>query len=167
MRGDILRSKNIYAVTVLALGVLACSPGEELTERVLESQEGIGNVEIDEQSGEVRIEGEGGDASGVLGGGEVPDEFPVDVPNGGEVQAVLEQGSDATVSIVYRDDDFDSIAGFFELWVEGSGLEEVSKFEASDPPSVGWTVTEGDATYSISVVENAGEVLVNVIVVGS
>ncbi len=76
---------------LLASGMLllaACSPGEELTEQIAESQEGVGDVEIDEDSGEVSVESDEGSAT--FGGGELPDDFPIDMPEGGEVQSVIE-----------------------------------------------------------------------------
>jgi hypothetical protein len=143
-------SKTITALAVLALALVACSPGEELAEQVLESEEGVGDVEIDAGSGEVRIEGEGEDGESFsIGGGEIPDGFPIDVPGGGEVQSVVEQGDEALVAVRWEDD-FDSIASFYEDWV-GSHGEVVNKTEVSEPQSVSWTVEDGNQAYAITV----------------
>ena len=82
----------------LVVTLAACS-STTVTEQILEGQEGVGNVEIDEEDGNVKIEieSEDGEASVVIGGGEVPDGFPIPIADGGTVMAVGEQGSEATV----------------------------------------------------------------------
>ena len=53
--------RNTIAFTAIFLAIAACSPGGGLAEQILEGQEGIENVEIDESTGEVKIEVEGED----------------------------------------------------------------------------------------------------------
>lgn len=145
-------SKTITALAVLALGLVACSPGEELAEQVLESEEGVEDIEIDAGSGEISVEGEGEDGESFsIGGGEIPDGFPIDVPGGGEVQSVVEQGDEALVAVRWEDD-FDSIASFYEDWVSSHG-EVVNKTETSDPKSVSWSVEDGNRVYAITVAD--------------
>ena len=160
-------SKRVWILmaTTLALTLAACSPAT-LTEQILESQEGVGNVEIDEDDGSVKIEieDEDGDASVVLGGGEVPDGFPIPIADGGTVVAVMEQGSEATVSLTYDSGDFDAIKSFYEQWIDSSGFGVVNKFETSAPKSISWGLEDGDVSYNITVSEAGEDLFVNLFV---
>ncbi len=126
----------------------ACSPGEELTEQIAGSQEGVGDVEIDENSGEVSVESDEGSAT--FGGGELPDDFPIDMPEGGEVQSVIEQ-EDAVIVSVSCTDDFSAIADHFQGWIDDNSLEVINRFESSDPQSSTWSVEDDDRAYNITV----------------
>lgn len=160
--------RTAIAITTLSLLVAACSPGEGLAEQILENQEGIENVEINEDTGEVKIEVEGEDGgSVVIGGGDIPDGFPIDIPGGGEVQAVLQSGTDATVSLMFDATDFDTVIAFYENWIEGTGSEVVNKFESAAPKSVAWTLEDGSSSYSISVSEAGEQTIVSLFVTES
>lgn len=161
MKGVELQRRLLTVIGVLALLLGACSPAE-VAERIAESQEGVGDVEIDEDSGEVSVETDEG--SMTVGGGEVPDGFPIDLPGGGEVVAVIDAENSTTLSIEY-DDSFDSVAGFFEDWVDSSGLEVEFKSETSDPEVVSWSLATGnDEYYSITVGEEIGSGKVSVLI---
>jgi hypothetical protein len=135
----------------LVMTLAACSPAT-LTEQILEGQEGVGNVEIDEEDGTVKIEieSEDGEASVVIGGGEVPDGFPIPIADGGTVTAVMEQQSDFSVSLSYDGSDYDRVKAFYEDWIDASGFEVVNKFETSAPKSISWGLEDGDASYNIT-----------------
>ena len=96
-----MRRRLLIASIVCAVGATACGGGEAFTEEVLERQlesEGVDGVDIDLDSGEIRVEtedgtfeldsdGEGGftleteDGTFVQGAAaEIPDGFPGDVP---------------------------------------------------------------------------------------
>jgi hypothetical protein len=140
------------ALVLAAFGlvvVTACSGGD-IAEEIIESQEGVGDVEIDEESGEVSVETDDGNV--VIGGGDIPDDFPIDVPAGGQVLGVIEQGENATVSLVYQES-FEQISGYFSDWIGSSGVEVVNEFESSTPQSVVWTLQDGEQGYSISVAD--------------
>jgi hypothetical protein len=155
------------SIAFLAILTTACSPSELIAEQILEGQEGIENVEIDESTGEVKIEVEGEDGgSVVIGGGDIPDGFPIDVPSGGEVQAVLQSGTDATVSLMFDAADFDTVIAFYEDWIEKSGSDVINKFESSAPKAVAWTVEDGSASYNISVSEAGEQTIVSLFVTG-
>lgn len=144
-------SKTISALAVVALALTACSPGEELAEQLLESEEGVGDVEIDAGSGEFRVEGEDEDGGSFsIGGGEIPDDFPIDVPDGGEVQSVVEDTSGSLVAVRYEGG-FDDIKDFYENWVDSNG-EVLNKSETTNPPSVSWLVEDGERSYSIAII---------------
>lgn len=155
--------RNLIAYTALVVAITACSPGGTLAEQVLEGQEGIENVEIDEDSGEVKIEVQGdGDEGGsfIIGGGDVPDGFAIDVMGGGEVEGVFQQPGSDSVSLVYSAS-FDEVKKFYEDWVANSGFAETYKLESSDPKQINWALTDGEAaTYSVTVSEGSGEVAV-------
>lgn len=137
------------AVLILVLSTAACSPGQEVAERILESQEGVGDVEIDEEGGQVRIEGEDGSLS--IGGGEVPEGFPIATPDNAAVQAVIEQENEASVSLLV-DDDFESVKSFYEDWLDGRG-EVANRIETSNPLSISWSIEDGSRSMSITIVE--------------
>lgn len=139
----------VALVSILILSVSACSPGQEVAERILESQEGVGDVEIDEDAGQVRIEGE--DGSLTVGGGEVPEGFPIAIPDNAVVQTVMEQGTEASVSLNI-DDDYESVRSFYEDWVDSRG-GVANAMETSDPPMITWGVEDGSRTMSITIVD--------------
>lgn len=145
-----MRIKTIISLmSVIALALAACSSGAEVEEQLIESQEGTGDVEIDiGGDGQISVEGEDGEGSFSIGGGEVPDGFPIEVMGGGEVQAVVDTEDGTSVSVRYEDD-YDSVRSFYEEWAESNG-EIVNTMEISDPQSVTWQVEDGDRTYSIS-----------------
>jgi len=144
MTRKILGGLLISGLLVLA----ACSPGEELAEQIAESQEGVDDVEIDEDSGEFSVESEEGSAT--FGGGELPDDFPVDMPDGGDVQSVIEQEDAVIVSVSY-DNDFSAIADHFQGWIDDNGLEQINRFESSDPQSITWAGESEQQGYNITV----------------
>ncbi len=142
----------MISIAAASLMLAACSPGEELAEQLLESEDGTADVEIDTDSGEISVEGEGEDGGSFsIGGGEIPEGFPIDSPGGGEVQSVMEAEGEAVVSIRYEED-FDEIRDFFEDWVSDNG-DITNETETSQPQSVTWGVEDGDQTYSISIVD--------------
>ena len=156
------------SIAFLAILTTACSPSELIAEQILEGQEGIENVEIDESTGEIKIEieGEDGEEGGsvAIGGGEVPDDFPIPLPAGGEVVAVFEQGEESSVQIYYDSSSFEDIKSFFEEWSQNAGDEVAGTFETSQPPSFSVTVLDGERSYNVSVSELPDQVIVTVIV---
>lgn len=159
------RSNLILMVAVLSLALGACTGGQT-AEEILESQEGISDVEIDEDSGQVRVEGETEDGGSFsIGGGEVPDDFPVAVPPDGDVVAVGETPDGRNLLVDFAGADYDDIVGFYEDWIDGSGLDQTQDVVVSDPPSRAWTLQDGEDTITISVSETGDRVAVLVIVI--
>jgi hypothetical protein len=154
------------AVSVTLVMTLAACSSSTLTEQIIESQEGVGNVEIDEEDGTVKIEieNEEGDVSAVFGGGDVPSGFPIPIADGGTVVAVIEQDSNSTVSLSYDSADYDTIKAFYEEWIAGSGAEVLNKFESSAPKTIAWTLEDGDDSYTVTVSEAGEETFVNLLV---
>ena len=140
------------SIAAASLMLAACSPGEELAEQLLESQDGTADVEIDADSGQISVEGEGEDGGSFsIGGGEIPEGFPIDVPSGGEIQSVMDTEGEALVAIRYEEG-FEEIRSFFEDWISDNG-DVTNTTETSQPPSVTWVVEDGDRTYSISIID--------------
>lgn len=152
--------------TALLLLLAACSPGEELAEELAEQAlegEGGGDVEIDTDSGEVSIESD--DGSFTIGGGEIPTDWPVDVPSGGEVLAVGEdQDGGGTLSMEFAGADYDDMVAFYDSWVDGSGLEVIQRTEVSEPAGHAWTVQDDEKVYTISI-NDAGDFVALLIIV--
>lgn len=146
---------------VFALLIAACSSGD-LAENIIESQEGIGDVKIDESDGsvEIEVEDEDGNVTGVIGGGDMPDGFLIPAPAGGDVTSVFEAEDGTSVSLMYSGADFDDVAAFYEEWVDGSGLEVFNKLEISNPKSVAWSLRDGDAEHNVSITETGPDVFV-------
>jgi len=143
----------IVVLAALTLALSACSGGD-IAEEILEGQEGVGDVEIDQNNGSVviEVEDEDGGGSAVIGGGEVPDGFPIPVPDGGTVVSVFTQDADAIVTLTYPASEYDSLVATYQGFVDGTG-GEVNTFTSSNPASVTWTVSADGESYNISVTE--------------
>lgn len=120
-------------LAVVALVATACGAAtEELTEQLIE-QSGGGNadVDVDLDSGQVNVQTEDGSFS--VGGGEIPDGFPVPFPDGGKVQSVFTSDGAAAVSLAYPRDRYDELVAYYEDWVAGQGGEwSTSSFTNDD-----------------------------------
>ena len=72
------------------------------------------------------------------------------------MQAVFTQGEQVSVTLLYPSGDFNEIKAFFESWADGLGDPDQSKFETSNPPSIGIMVSEGNMAYNVSASDVAG-----------
>ena len=151
------------ALIALSLTVTACSPGEELTEQILEGQDGVDDVEIDEDTGEVTVESE--DGSFTVGGGEIPSDWPVDVPSGGNVVAVGQDASGGSLSMDFPGADYDELVAFYDNWTTSSGFEVTQRIETTDPKGNGWTLQNGDDSYTISLNDGGESVFLLIFVI--
>jgi hypothetical protein len=152
----------LLAAVILAMS--ACS-GADVAEQILESQEGVGDVDINENNGSVQIEvqDEGGEGSVVIGGGEVPADFPIPVPDGGTVAMAISTGDGASVTITYPASEYDSLVSTYQSFVDGSG-GDVTTMDSSTPRSKTWSVTTETESYYISVSEGDPDAVVSLIV---
>jgi len=146
----------VLAATMLALS--ACS-GADIAEGILESQEGVGDVEIDENSGSVviEVEDEEGGGSAIIGGGEVPDDFPIPVPDGGTVTFSTTADEGSSLNITYPISEYDSLAATYQSFADGVG-GSVTTYETSNPKSQTWLVSTDTESYSISITESDPDV---------
>ena len=122
------------SVLIMAVGLFAAScsaASEELTEQILESQEGVSNVEIDEDGGQISFETDDGSFS--VGGGEIPNDYPVPFPDGGNVQTVITSDGGGQVSVAYPLDRYDELVAYYDEWTSGQpGEWNRSTFENDD-----------------------------------
>jgi len=148
----------VIVVAALALVLAACQSiseniAENITEKALEGVEGVGDVNIDTDSGQVSIETE--DGAVTIGGGEIPDGFAIPAPDGYKVTSVFENDESAAVSLAYGGGDFDAIVAFYDDWT-ASQSSEWSKSSSSitgedgSIDSANWSSAEGIGFISVS-----------------
>ncbi len=121
MRGiDVKRLVPVFIAAVLVLA--ACqSAAENLTEKIVEQSAGVDNVDINTDTGELSIETDEG--SFKIGGTEIPDGFPVPLPDGGQVESVFDSGENKLVSLTYPAEQYDELVAFFDEWSTAQGGE--------------------------------------------
>lgn len=150
----------LAALIGLALAIAACgNVAEELAEQAIESQDG-GDVDIDFDQGDdgATIEFSDGDDEGsgtmVIGGGELPDDFPVPVPDGFEVSSTSSfssaDGTQYSAVLVWDRDDFDSLVAFYEDYFAGMPDITTSAFTSGDATSQTWGNADGTVSVSLT-----------------
>lgn len=118
-------------VSALVILVSACqAASEQLTEQIIEQQVGVNDVDIDQNSGQVSVETDEG--SIVIGGGEIPDGFPIPAPDGYEVRAAFTSDSEGSVALAYPADRFDELVSFYEGWTSSHGSDWNSSTQTYD-----------------------------------
>jgi len=124
-------------LAVVALVATACGAATEgLTEQLIEQSGGDdADVDVDLGSGRVSVETE--DGSFTVGGGEIPDGFPVPFPDGGTVQSVFTSDGAAAVSLAYPRDRYDELVAYYADWVDGQSGEWSTSSFANDDGSGG------------------------------
>ena len=137
----------------LALFLAACqSAAEVITEQAIEEAVG-GDVKVDTDSGEISVETD--DGAITIGGGELPEGFPIPLPDGYVVTAVFTSGRSSTVSLSYPNADFATIEAFYDDWTSGES-DEWTKSNSSISGDDGamefanWTTASGDASSGIA-----------------
>jgi len=140
--------KLVLVVSVLALAVSACqAASEQLTEQILEQQDGVSDVEFDADTGQVSLETDEGSIS--IGGGEVPSGFAVPFPDGYAVASVFDTDADAAVSVTYPSDRYDELVTFYDDWTSGQSGEwnrAANTFDSADGQTIRATSWNGDGT---------------------
>lgn len=165
-------ARLLAAVGALALGAAACdSVAENLTERVVEEAaeqaagEGV-DIDIDEDGGNLRIESSEGSLD--IGGGELPEVFPSDLPlpDGHQVLSSMTQGSaDAnTVFVtVSAPGAFDDVVAAIESGLEQGGwtVDDTTNMTSDGFSSTTLMVSKGDWTGNVGVTSTDGETTVS------
>ena len=121
------------AAGVIAFALLAAACGgaaEVVNEQLLESIEGVENVEINEDDGSFEVTIEENGESITIGGGEIPEGLTVPVPSGGDVVGAASSDNDISVSLMYPGDQYDNLVAQYQAWADGSG-QEVAKSEST------------------------------------
>ncbi len=144
----------VPVVLGVSLILAACqSASETIAEQLAEQVEGVDNVEIDTDTGQVKIETDEGSVT--IGGGELPDDFPVPLPDGYQVASVFTADGTSAVSLAYPEGDFDEIVAFFDDWTSSQSTawskstSSVSGGEGTID-SANWFEDEGSSFISIS-----------------
>jgi hypothetical protein len=161
--------RNLLALLgVLLVITTSCgSAAEQLTENAVENQLGDdANVDIDTDTGEVRIESD--DGSAVFGGGEIPDGLEIPVPDGGDVVSAFEGSNDGesqfAVSIDYRDGDYEEIVAFYDDQI-GTGDNIFRSQVTGDGSTTSWSFQDhprfGTGLVSVSDEPNGPFLLIN------
>jgi hypothetical protein len=160
-----MRIRRIVVVlAALTLTLSACSGGD-IAEEILEGQEGVGDVEIDENNGSlvIEVEDEDGDGSVVIGGGQVPDGFPLPVPDGGTVAMSMSSDEGSSVTVTYPISEYDSLVSTYQSFVDSTG-GDVTTMDSSAPRSKTWSVATDTDAYYITVSESDPDAIVTMIV---
>jgi hypothetical protein len=153
--------RTIVLLSAMTLALSACS-GEDIAgniaEEVLENQEGVGDVEIDENNGSIviEVEDEDGGGSAVIGGGDVPDDFPIPVPDGGSVNFSSSNEQGTSLNITYPVSEYESLVATYQTFADGVG-GDVTTYNTTNPNSQTWLVSTETESYSISVTESGSD----------
>lgn len=153
----------------LALLAAACgNVAEGIAERAIEAESG-GEVDIDFDDGggdgEATIEFSDGedDESGTMtiGGTELPDGFPIPVPDGFEVSSTStftsDDGDQYSAVLIWERGEFDRISDFYEDYF--SGLDGVSRSEFSSDGTTTRSWSTSDFLTSVNVTQDDREVI--------
>lgn len=118
-------------VFAAALVLSACqSASETIAEQLAEQVEGVENVEFDADTGTVKVETDSGLLS--VGGGELPGDFPIPVPDGGDVLSVFTSDGQAAATLTYPAERYEELVAFYDEWTSGQPDEWVSETATVD-----------------------------------
>jgi len=153
--------------------ILAACGGNSPAEQILESQDGIDNVDFDESEGSftvtddegntlsvsgdedsLTITGDDGETLGAFGGGEIPADFPIPTPPGSNVQSVIETPAGSIVIIEYSPDDYtyEELVAFYDDFSSGDGITVLGRMVSDTSPAwVTWFLQAADGQYNIAV----------------
>ncbi len=158
------RTWIVLAALTLLAG--ACSSASEnVAEQIIEGNDGVTNVDIDDDQITVEFDDEEGGGSMVIGGGEVPEGLPIPVPGGGEVVTSIEQPGVYVVVLTYPSDDYDDLVSFYTDWIADQDANNVANTSMSNPKAETWFGERTDGQFSIQIVETpdaSGNAAVNV-----
>ncbi|MGI9586398.1 MAG: hypothetical protein ACR2N7_12490 [Acidimicrobiia bacterium] len=128
----------LVVLVAMTLVLAACqSADEQLSEQLAEQLDGVDDVDINTDTGEVSIETDDGSIS--IGGGEIPAGFPIPAPDGYEVQAVFTSDTEGSVSLTYPQDRFDELVTFYGDWTAeqpGDWATNTNTYNTADGQSV-------------------------------
>lgn len=148
----------LLVVLATACGAIGENLAEEMIEQSAEAGGGDVNIDIDDE-GQVSMSGSGPEGEQfdmTMGGGEIPDDFPIPVMDGGTVIAVnsMSSGDESStgVSIEYPADAFDQLVDFYQDYVDGLGNEDIQRSESSTAEfkSVSWFSNDGQFNIGVN-----------------
>ncbi len=105
----------VVLLAMLAVVVAGCSsPSDTIAENIAGNIDGVNDVDINSNTGEIKVETDEGSIS--IGGGNVPSDLFVSLPGGYDVQAVVETDSGSSVSVAYDQGRYDELVTYFNDW---------------------------------------------------
>ncbi len=144
------RTRRLVALVVgLVVGAVACGGGtaDELAESILEQQQGVQDVEIDDDSMSMSFESEEGDISMEMGSGDLPDGFPFPIPDGCEVVGSSTwEGPDGTAfqaGLEFSPQEFDAVVSFYESFLEAEGFDITKTVADTETDTTAMLLGEG------------------------
>lgn len=157
----------VLGATVMVVGAcggIAENAAESIIEQAIES-EGGGDVDIDfDGAGDgefnVSVDGEDGELSYSVGGGEMPTDFPIPMPDGGNVlsSSTQESGDDRYQAVVveYPGGEYDSLVSEYVDYF--SGVDDVQHQTSSGDgfETESWFSADSALTVAVS---RAGDVV--------
>ncbi len=144
------------AGTATACGAVAERATEEIMEQAIENQ-GSGNVdvELDEEDGGIQVTDDTGEVA-IGSGAELPADFALPVPSGGEVLFSMDNTDGTAVTVQYEADRFDELVATYDDFF--AGQSDVQRSEISEPRNVSWITSNGLVSVSDA---GDGNVLLN------
>ncbi len=143
----------VFALVLTACQSVSENIAESITEKALDSVDGVDGVDINVDTGEVSIETE--DVTIRIGGGEIPDGFPIPAPDGGTVLSVFESEGNANVTLSYPGGNFDEVVGYYDEWTDSQPTEwekssNTVSTEEGDIKNASWGASEGGGFITVS-----------------
>ena len=170
-----MRVRAIASAALLVLLVAACgNSAQKVAERAIEQQTGSA-VDISDDGGPIQVTGEDGGAIDVngdgesivitgtddsgnetrieMGGTEIPDGFPMPIPDGSEVTLVSSfdspNGASYSVTVSIDPDDTAAVLSMYKAWYADQGMDVTS----SDSMVIG----QSDETSSLVQIADYGD----------
>ncbi len=100
--------------TILVAAALVVTACQSASEQLAEQVEGVTDVDIDLDTGQIKIETD--DGSMTIGGGELPDGFAVPLPDGYKEISVFTTDDGSVVGVSYPQDRYDELVAHFDEW---------------------------------------------------
>jgi hypothetical protein len=145
-------------------GAAADKAAERATEEAIEEAAGGGQVDIDDD-GNVQVETE--DGSFAANDGELPDDWPEDIPviDGATVDSSFSTssgGDTVTTAAMTTDKSVEEVLAFYKEELSGWTVDNESTSEFNGVPSGSLIASDGERTASIGATEASGSVTVSI-----
>lgn len=141
-------------VLTIILVTAACSSAAEIAvEQLAEADDAVSNVEINDREIAVEFEDSEGGGSLVIGGGEIPGDSPIPVPEGGDVASSIVQDNSFGAIVNFPASAYDELVGFYESWIGGQSVENLYTNSVDNPKGHTWGGNIGDADFTINVLD--------------
>ena len=150
----------LVALALVGCGNVADKVAEKAAENQIENAIG-GNANVDINDDTVKIQTDEGSMS--FGGGEIPADFPVPFPDGGEVVSVITNdtpnGPSGSVSVDYPADSYDMVKAFYDDYFAG---QDITRNEITGDGALLMYTGQGSSTLFVGVTPSSDSVSVTV-----